>query len=282
MRLPSLLTAAAVLLAPIAAPIAAQADPRIATHRYAPSEVVTIHGRGDTQSTIAFAPDEHIENVAVGDSAGWQVTPNKRADLLFLKPTRPGARTNMTVVTDRRTYLFDLVSAPRVAPVYMLRFTYPDAPRPVPAPEAAPAIADAALAEAEAPVPADPAKLDPATLNFAWTASGDKTLLPARTFDDGRSTYLSWAKDTPLPAILVSDALGVEGPVNFTTRGDVIVVDGVPARLILRAGKQMAVLRPGATAQASADDATSAGPRRKAALATRPGPYYANLASTER
>jgi type IV secretion system protein VirB11 len=33
------------------------ADPRITSHFYQPSEVVEIHGRGDTQSTIAFEPD---------------------------------------------------------------------------------------------------------------------------------------------------------------------------------------------------------------------------------
>ncbi len=35
---------------------------------------------------IEFGHGERIENVAVGDSSAWQVTPNKRANLLFLKP----------------------------------------------------------------------------------------------------------------------------------------------------------------------------------------------------
>ncbi|USI73440.1 TrbG/VirB9 family P-type conjugative transfer protein [Sphingomonas morindae] len=222
----------------LAASAPAWADPRIATHFYQPSEVVVIHGRGDTQSTIAFAPDERIENVAVGDSVGWQVAPNKRADLLFLKPTRPGARTNMTVVTDQRTYLFDLVAAPRQPPLYMLRFTYPaPPPRPAPPVVAAPTPAAPAVA-AVAPPP------DPATFDFAWTMRGDRALLPARLFDDGRSTYLAWPRDTPLPAILTADERGGEGPVNYTTRGDVIIVDGVPARLVLRAGRKMATLTP--------------------------------------
>ncbi len=267
MRLRTLLPAAALVAA-----TAAHADPRIATHFYQPSEVVEVHGRSDTQSTIAFAPDERIENVAVGDSAGWQVTPNKRADLLFLKPMKAGARTNMTVVTDQRTYLFDLVSAPRAAPVYMLRFTYPAAPKPAPVP--AVPVTTVAVADAK------PAEPDPATLNFAWGSRGDKALLPSRLFDDGHSTFLAWPKDVPLPAILTTEAKGTEGPVNYTTRGEYVVVDGVPAQLILRSGKQMAILMPG-SGQVAVEDKSERKSRRKTAPAIRPGPPYATFASTE-
>ncbi len=48
--------------------------------------VTTLHGGFGFQSTIAFAPGEQVENVALGDAALWRATPNKRADLLFLKP----------------------------------------------------------------------------------------------------------------------------------------------------------------------------------------------------
>jgi type IV secretion system protein VirB9 len=244
---------------------AAHADPRIATHFYQASEVVTIHGRGGTQSTVAFAPDERIENVAVGDSAGWQVTPNKRADLLFLKPIRPGAHTNMTVVTDQRTYLFDLVAGPRAAPVYMLRFTYPDAPRPAPA--AAPSADAAVVAAAET----KPAVLDPASLNFAWVSRGDSALVPSRVFDDGHSTYLAWPKDVPLPAILTSEGKGAEGPVNYTTQGEYVVVDGVPSQLILRTGKQMATLSQDPRGQLATADKPER--RRKAPPVIHRAPY---------
>lgn len=245
----------------------ALADPRIMTHFYQANEVVTIHGRGDTQSTIAFAPDERIENVAVGDSIGWQVAPNKRADLLFLKPVRPGARSNMTVVTDQRTYLFDLIAAPRAAPVYMLRFTYPAAPRPVVAvvaPDKPVAVADA-----------KPAAPEPAMLNFAWASRGDPSLFPARLYDDGQSTFIAWAKDVPMPAILTGAAKGVEGPVNYTTRGEYVVVDGVPAQIILRSGKKVATLTP-----THGDPTPSDRVRRSAGQPSTPAPPSLTLAST--
>jgi type IV secretion system protein VirB9 len=262
------------LLAVLAVAVSpAHADPRITTHFYQPSEIVTIHGRSDTQSTIAFAPDERIENVAVGDSASWQVTPNKRADLLFVKPMNDHARTNMTVVTDQRTYLFDLINAPRTAAVYMLRFTYPTPPKVAP-PFAPPPAAIVAVASDTPPEP------DPANLNFAWVSQGDKALLPSRSYDDGQSTYLTWSADVALPAILVREPGGTEGPVNYTVRGDTIVVDGVPPQLVLRSGKQVATLTPAARAQtASRADR----PKKNHAFVSEvhPGPPYALIASRQ-
>src|SRR5205085_7069271 len=107
--------------------------------------------------TIRFSEDEHIENVAIGDSTKWQVTPNKRANLLFVKPLADRAVTNMTVVTDRRTYLFDLVASPTARdPLYVLSFKYP-------AEEAGPTqLADAPTAD-EVTAARDPyAVVDPA------------------------------------------------------------------------------------------------------------------------
>lgn len=226
----------ALALALVAAPAAAD-DPRLIERMYDPAEVVTIQGRTKVQATIRFGEDETIENVAIGDSEAWQVTPNKRADLLFVKPLTPTARTNMTVVTSKRTYLFDLVASPRAAPVYVLSFAYPEPPesaKPAPAGEANPVEMAAAT---------DPyAVVDPAQLNFAWAADGSAELLPTRTYDDGDATFLTWPAGRPVPAILVKNHEGTEGPVNFTVRGDTIVVQGVPREIVLRSGEDSAVL----------------------------------------
>jgi type IV secretion system protein VirB9 len=227
---------AAILLA--ASTAAAAQDARIVERFYDAGKVVRIEGKTKVQATIQFAEDEHIENVAVGDSEAWQVTPNKRANLLFVKPLSPSAATNMTVVTDRRTYLFDLVASAGAKPLYVLRFTYPEEPKTA----AQLAGAQAPTAEEIAAATQPQAVTDPAELNFAWNGSGDRKLLPARTYDDGSATFLAWPAGSPVPAILIKDAVGTEGPVNFTVRGDVIVVDGVPREIVLRSGKQTATL----------------------------------------
>ena len=230
---------AALLAATLAAPALAD-DPRLVERFYDPAEIVRVNGKAKVQATIMFADDEAIENVAIGDSTAWQVTPNKRANLLFVKPLTTTANTNMTVVTNKRTYLFDLVASPRNNPLYVLSFTYPDEPEEETVELAvAPGTANATeLAAASDPY----AVVDPAQLNFAWAVTGDTQLAPGRVYDDGTATFLNWAAGRELPAILIENDRGVEGPVNYTVRGDTIVVDGVPSRFILRSGRETAQL----------------------------------------
>ena len=235
--------AAALLASTVIAAPAQADDPRLVERLYNADEVVKIEGRANVQATIRFGEDEHIENVAIGDSQAWQVTPNRRANLLFIKPLAERAATNMTVVTDKHTYLFDLVASPAHRnPLYVLAFDYPDEPE-----------EDTQLAEGEATpqgpnaveiaATTDPyAVVDPAELNYAWETKGAAALLPAQVYDDGEATFLTWAPGTTMPAILIKDHEGTEGPVNFAVRGEVIVVDGVPREIVLRAGDNAATL----------------------------------------
>jgi len=218
------------------------ADKRLVDRTYAPNEVVLVEGRLGVQATIAFAEQEHIENVAIGNSNSWQITPNKRANLVFVKPLSATARTNLTVITDKRRYYFDLVASPRGNAVYVLNFLYPDDPE---SREPAMRADGAPLTDAEKLAVSDDsarAPVDPAQLNFAWERKGAGKLMPSRIYDDGTATYLTWAAGTPLPAILVRNSKGEEGPVNVAVRGDVIVIDDVPGLILLRAGKASATL----------------------------------------
>lgn len=225
------------LLAATAAPAHAE-DPRLVERLYDPSEVVRIDGKTNIQATIQFGDSELIENVAIGDSTNWQVTPNKRANLLFVKPLTPRATTNMTVVTNRHTYLFDLVAGAKARSLYVLRFTYPDEPESDDGAVLAGGPNSVEMAAASDPY----AVKDPASLNFAWKRDGDRKLLPARTYDDGESTFLVWAAGKSVPAILITNDEGLEGPVNYAVRGDTVVVDGVPKTIILRSGRDKALL----------------------------------------
>lgn len=266
---PMALGIAAALAQPAAA---APGDDRLVQHMYAENEVVRIDGRPGVQATITFGEGEAIENVAVGDSASWQITPNKRADVLFVKPLEGGARTNMTVVTDRHTYFFDLVASPKAKPVYLLRFTYKDAPK-KPA-TSGPALASLTAAE-QAIMGGEPAEapVDPAALNFAFRTKGDAKILPTRMYDDGNATYLLWGEKAEVPAILTQNEKGEVGPVNYAVRGRTIVVDDVPKVLLLRSGKAQATIenqRP--AGQAPAVQNAGAG------AATQPSAATPNLA----
>ena len=101
-------------------------DPHIQSVLYSPDEVVQLRGALGWQIMLEFGADERIENVSIGDALAWQVTPNKRARNLFLKPLIKNATTNMTVVTDKRRYAFSLETTPRLRTTpWVVRFDYP-------------------------------------------------------------------------------------------------------------------------------------------------------------
>jgi type IV secretion system protein VirB9 len=210
----------AILAALLAAPLAAQAqpqpgggDPRIQTIAYQADRVVQLQAAPGYLVTVEFGSDELIENIAVGDSAAWQVTPNRRGDYLFVKAVQGGVSTNMTVVTTARTYFFELVPmfGPTPDMAYNLRFTYPGAQ--------SESVAD------EAPT---------AELAGRYKLSGTRSLRPSRISDDGRHTYIEWPRDRTLPAVYAIDPEGRESLVNGVMRDDLFVIDAVASRLVFR------------------------------------------------
>jgi type IV secretion system protein VirB9 len=237
---------ASVIALPAASPALAQGDPRLVEREYDANRVVRVEGRPNVQATIRFGEDETIQNVAIGDSQAWQVTPSRGANLLFVKPLAARASTNMTVVTNKRVYLFDLVAGPNVrTPLYVLSFTYPE--EEAAAAEEAARVAQSgtghsANAAEMAAATDDLAVIDPASLNFAWGSEGAPALLPEAVYDNGTATFLTWPDGGAMPAILVRNEAGEEGPANYATRGGVIVIDAVPGEIILRSGEDMARL----------------------------------------
>jgi len=219
MRVPQLSLAAAAALLAMALPAAARADSRVRDVWYVPDQIVTVPALRGIQTMIEFAPDEHIENIAVGDSASWQITPNRRANLIFVKPLMAKAPTNMTVITDLRRYLFELRYGSGNRPVYRLRFVYPEPVR---------------LEPVAAPEPPPP---PPLPVHEDWKISGDARIAPPRVFDDGVSTHIGWRDPANLPAVLITAADGGESPVSYVVRDDYLIVDGVAPHYILRVGK---------------------------------------------
>jgi type IV secretory pathway VirB9-like protein len=68
-----------------------------------------------------------------------------------------------------------------------------------------------------------------------YKLSGDRLLCPTSITNDGRRTYVSWARGAPIPAIYVSDESGNEMLANgMMGTDDVYVLDGVPKRLTFR------------------------------------------------
>ena len=182
---------------------------------YDAGTVISLAGCPGFQSTVVFGDNERIENIAMGDGNLWQAVPNKRSDLLFLKPVHALAHTNMMVVTDRHRYSFELSTRTAVAcrtgqVVYDLRLTYPAE---LQGPQTPPPLSTSAAA---APLDAPP---PPSVRNTAYTFAGATANVPVRVFDDGKSTWLKWADGVSAPAIYSPRPRQVRGPRQLRGEG---------------------------------------------------------------
>lgn len=230
----SIIIAAALLpLAATAAqlPKAGALDPRIRTIVYNPSEVVVIKGHYGFQQMIELADGEKVESLSMGDSLAWQVAPNKAGNLLFLKPVEPKAHTNLAVVTNRRSYAFELIAVNLVTQVaqmnYIVRFRYPqDADARVQAELAAQRDEDQEVMPQR--------RVDPSAWNLDYTFQGESDLAPNRVFDDGTFTYFQFRDKQDVPAIFLVTEDGNESLLNYHVSGEYVVIERIGRQFTLR------------------------------------------------
>ena len=203
----------------------AMADERIRRVAYADQAVVVVKGCLNFQTTIILDEEERIETMGIGDSGLWQAAATKRGNVILVKPLNPKAYSNLTVITDKRSYGFELMmnsaeACRRGLMTYELRFTFP--PKPVPPP----------------PVKRDIEGLLPPIENrqMRFSYDGSRELVPLRVFDDGKATYFKWPQGIAVPAIYTLSAEGQESLINYATLGDYIIVEQTARAFVLRRG----------------------------------------------
>jgi len=206
-----------------------QLDPRIRVTPYRTDAVYRLRGYIGYQIDITFAPGERFVGLGVGDSKG--VAFAVEANHLFLKPSAAHVATNLTVLTNRRTYLFDYAAQPRPPDpsgadvIYALRFEYP-------------ALAVSVASRDRRRVEGNLAAARSMRLrNYDYWYCGDPSLKPTAAWDDGVQTTLVFGARSEMPAVFVSNEDGSESLVNFAVQAGRIVVQRVARRLIVRRGK---------------------------------------------
>jgi type IV secretory pathway VirB9-like protein len=105
-------------------------DSRIKTLIYSSSEVFYLTFHYNYQSYIEFPEDEQISIITLGDRYSWNV--KKIGQRVFIKPYQVGVSTNMTIISDKREYHFEIFSSkqkidkvdPKLA--FVVKFFYPE------------------------------------------------------------------------------------------------------------------------------------------------------------
>ncbi|MEH0164809.1 TrbG/VirB9 family P-type conjugative transfer protein [Paucibacter sp. JuS9] len=236
-------------------------DAHLREVHYDPHAVVAVPVKRGVVTLVVLDADEAISEVGAGlggDCAklesAWCIAAQPGGRTLFIKPKRIAASpNNLAVVTNRRIHNFRLVVLADEDPRPSLHRLVVKAP-----PLAAPALAPLARAQAMqsapalnaslAPLPPRPSaeqlvserlQAKPVVLNTQYAlAEGaySQDIVPTLVFDDGRFTYLRFLGNREIPAVFHVLPDGSETLVNARIEDDLLVVDRVSRRLVLRAG----------------------------------------------
>lgn len=237
-------------------------DSRIRTLVYNPNEVYELKFYYNYQSFIEFAEDEEIEVISIGEAFAWRLTPAGKR--LFIRPLEIAAHTNMTIITNKRIYHFDIRSDEFTGKadedlVYTIRFFYPQIGQPLPIP---PQLAVPNIAAKVMPAPSRSKELrggiirtpipgarvdkvlpgiiernpEDVKLNFDYSLAGrSDNIMPLKVYDDGNETNFQFANDNlVIPAINSVDVSGVEHPLTYTVRDGYVVVPVISRQFTLR------------------------------------------------
>ncbi len=243
------------------------ADSRIRILPYDESDIYTITTKYGFQTHIVFASDEQIETISMGDRSLWQIIPS--SNRLFIRPMVDDVTTNMTVITNKRSYNFDVKSvgedSKNTSIIYVAKFVYPDQMQEAAAspydeqiesvdnvfpdavsnaPEHMPYVPSVPERQASetmsAPVVAPtvaqlPATTQPMQMNKSYTFAGPDELAPTQVHDDGRSTYFKYRDmNQPLPNAYVVASDGREKPAGYYVKDGFMVIDEVAGEWVLK------------------------------------------------
>lgn len=207
-------------------------DHRIKIVGYNSDDIVTVHGCHFISTAIYLGKDEVIQNVNMGDQLAWDVTVTKEApNVLFVKPKLPESDTNLTVLTNKRSYQFRLFTqtgdTPRSKSVmYALQFNYPE--------EEKQALQHSLTSLQQMVAGNSPS--DAVNWNYDYSFYGSKRIAPIQAVDNGTFTIFKFPKQTKIPAIFAVDDHQNESIVNVRVQGDYVFIQGINHQYTLRNG----------------------------------------------
>lgn len=221
-------------------------DRRVKSVIYNPKQVIKMVGHYGYSTHIELSPLEIVQNIAMGDADAWDVAPT--GNHIFLKPKGKKAATNMTIITNKRVYHFDLyaryakgsryINSKKM--YYQISFRYPEEE----AHRHKKQVAAKKLQQAFTPQSHDTHD-GIVPLNWDYWSKGSEQINPVKVFDDGRFTYLTFARQADMPAIYTIDHDDTESLMNTHINPhdpDTIIVQKVVHRMVLRHGNNLVLI----------------------------------------
>jgi type IV secretion system protein VirB9 len=185
-------------------------------YTYEPGALYELYTNPNYVSTILLEPGETLNNIAAGDTSRWMVTQaegeteSEGRTIVLVKPQTTSLRTNIVLITDRRTYLVEAISQPGNVYSAQVAWSYPGG---------------------ELEGASTPSSI--ADLNFTYrirtTRGRTPNWSPSRVFDNGRRTWVEFppgvvASDMPPLFVITADGAEI---VNYRVQGQRYMIDRV-------------------------------------------------------
>lgn len=244
-------------------------DSRVKELMYNESNVYVIRTKFGYQTNVVFDPKEEVQTISVGDRSLWQIIP--AGNRLFIRPMTENISTNMTLLTNKHSYEFDLksVDEKNESNVYVVRFNYPEkhdnrmsAPAindsfipsqtntaaeyiPVQStpnnqqqvlkmPSSSPSVEKPKQVVSEAASP-ESIGLLPIRFNYSYTYAGPDAIAPMQVYDDGKTTFIKYKSiGKTAPNAFIINSNGKESSTPAIVQGTSLIIDGVAGELALR------------------------------------------------
>ena len=217
-------------------------DFRVRSTDFAEGQVYKITGFFGFHAIVLFGAEEAIQKVS-GYESGWNI--ESLGNKILISPKLADADSNLTVVTNRHVYFFDLSVKPfpkgrytsqarDALQTYGLRFHYPEDERLAAASKSEAERAEARLRQASA-ASGNKAR------HWNYTYMGAEAIKPYEVWDDGTFTYFKFYAQQDLPTLFVVNDDGSESVVNkgMERDGDTVVVQRVGKEFRLRMGNSV-------------------------------------------
>lgn len=222
-------------------------DSRIKVFVYNEYEVFRLTLHYGYHAHIDFGKGEFVRSVSLGNNSNWYIEP--MGSKLFIQPYEKDIYTNMTVITNKRTYEFDLVAKdPEDLGgemdkdlIYVVKFYYPSTENynnlSQNVQNAYDKTNETQNKLAETIKKSTYSNVDnkrSTTINNKYSFVGDVALAPIEVFDDGVSTYIRFRKQKNTPEIYEIDEHDSENVLQFNINKGYIVITGVFNKLKLK------------------------------------------------
>lgn len=221
----------------VAKPVAAPKENRIVTYNYSPDVIFRLLTLPGLHTLIQLDEGEGLtEEPVLGDTMQWRVSGGPRN--LYVKPLRYKLQTSLTLVTNKRSYQFQLVAGrDGESDVYQkVSFLYPERDQEIKLRKEI----EAGAVDAERTRLADQIiapSIDPTSLDFGYKIEGNAPFRPNTVYTNGKFTFLVMPNVQDSPAVFLMDEEGNPSLINWQVKGQMLVVERMAQRLLLKLGK---------------------------------------------